>query len=361
MNIYKKFLTVAVIIITAFRLSVASQKAPLDHFSNSSESEIEGSQLNFSAFSESGSDSEFEALKAKFGGSSSEFGGASDSEFDNDLNSSFEKIKNYSTSDEDDEISDIEDSGMGFFASLNVNLSEVKPEEKMQTSWPNQKVVVINGLSCSGKSSLTKLFLKQNSNWVCVAKDNITTQLECESDSETDPEDVTIVAIKRELNKGKNVLCDTILISSMDIDIFKENFKDKSQFAIYFLYCPFAKLGHNLELRNSKNKKTEKRSLKQLLESIMHFYVATEDADYIAITTEQDANTLNNLRDSYIQQAKTKSDKLEDYFERMISNKVLKPGCKFKLKLKSKHDAIIHNTKELYYLLNQLTELINNL
>ena len=138
-------------------------------------------------------------------------------------------------------------------------------------------IVLLNGPTCSGKSSIAREFSKlvDLSQWECVALDDI----EDESTS-----DVGLVAalcnkVAQALRRNKNVICDTVFDNQTALDLFYSQFRQERILKV-FVYCPLLTSLRYLQLRNERagllGKEEDRREILSLIHAFLSFYKASE-------------------------------------------------------------------------------------
>jgi len=147
-------------------------------------------------------------------------------------------------------------------------------------------VIVLNGPSCAGKSTIAKCFLSKvdQRDWAMVDFDNVTEKEAGVKDRDSDEDierklhECLIEKIKKALGKGKNVVCDTILRDEALVNLYKSI--QKCKLFMCFIHNPIPRLIKHLEARNIVARKVvdeyrylEKRSFKQVLIDFGRFYL----------------------------------------------------------------------------------------
>jgi chloramphenicol 3-O-phosphotransferase len=152
------------------------------------------------------------------------------------------------------------------------------------TSHSTGNIIVLNGTSSSGKSSIAKVFTKEN-NYVYDAFDNHADKVLAKwiaqkraTSWQSNPQALTyetrleVLADAQELAAaGNNVLIDMLFDQASDYQLIVNKLKRFNP-KFVLVYCPFQVLAERVEARNASGIKSEQRNLSQALSRFGKIY-----------------------------------------------------------------------------------------
>ncbi len=209
-------------------------------------------------------------------------------------------------------------------------------------------VIVINGISCSGKSAIAKacIDLFGSDGISIVSVDKIKMRRSEDLDCRDRLHVATIRKIKTELERGNLVICDTVLDEQQWIDLFKSKLAG-IKVCFVFVHCPLNILAQRLIERNRQAKAVGDmvncRNFSQILLAFGRMYQRVALDTGIGIFTEQDFDSVKmkgpgGQLSPYDWNALTVRFDVFDY----------RAGNKLNnfLKIKLDYDFIVHNYSE---------------
>lgn len=149
-------------------------------------------------------------------------------------------------------------------------------------------VVVLNGPSGSGKSSVVRTFLERvgDDGWDGYTMDDISEK--SAGVTRKDSEDVVQNKIIKKmcsdindgLDSGNNAVCDVVLKSNDEINLFKKKLGKNIRLVMVFVHNPLSRLIRNLEARNAAARRSEsddeERGFNQVMDDFGTFYGISE-------------------------------------------------------------------------------------
>ena len=157
------------------------------------------------------------------------------------------------------------------------------------------KVIIFNGVSCSGKTSIAKACMEmvEPGLFSLVSADGIKMRVSEDLDEERYRgrlHNATIEKIKSELVRGRRVICDTVLDDRRWVDLFKQ---ELSEFGILFVFvhCPLNILAQRLKERNqqarAEGRSQDQRIINQVLVTFGRMYERVDSDCELGSFSEQ--------------------------------------------------------------------------
>ena len=172
-------------------------------------------------------------------------------------------------------------------------------------------VIVVNGPSCAGKSTITNCFRSKVDPraWAMVDFDNVTEREAGVKASDSD--DVIELKLHRcvikkimyAVKNGKNVICDTILREKPLVVLYKG--MQNCRLVMCFLHNSLPQLVINLENRNvsaktlrAADRYLEKRSFQQVLKDFGRFYLPSDVGTGMGVISRQQMGIVFESREA---------------------------------------------------------------